>query len=254
MKITFLGTGTSQGVPVIGCECKVCSSLDPKDHRLRVSLLIESPETTVVIDAGPDFRQQMLRAGVKKLDAVLITHEHNDHIIGLDDVRPFNFRQGHPMPIYAMGRVIKEIQKRFEYIFAPNPYPGAPKLQLIEIAAGQKLTIGDLPFQCLELLHGKLPILGFKTRDFAYLTDVKTIPEKSKAELTGLQHLVLNALHHQPHKTHLNLREALALLRELQPQKAYLTHISHRMGLIAEVNPTLPPGVVLAYDGLSFEL
>jgi len=254
LKITFLGTGTSQGVPVIGCNCDVCTSPDPKDQRLRVSLLIESAETTVVIDAGPDFRQQMLRAGVQKLDAVLITHEHNDHIIGLDDVRPFNFRQKRPMPIYAMGRVLKEIKKRFEYIFDKDPYPGAPKLELVEIEDQQELTIGDLRFKCLELLHGNLPILGFKTGEFAYLTDVKTIPESSKSELTGLKHLVINALHHKPHKTHLNLLEALELIQDLNPGKAYLTHISHHMGKFEEVNPTLPSNVTLAFDGLSLSL
>lgn len=249
-----MGTGTSQGVPVIGCNCEVCSSSDPKDHRLRVSLLIESPTTTVVIDAGPDFRQQMLRAGVQKLDAVLITHEHNDHIIGLDDVRPFNYRQQRPMPVYALGRVLKEIKKRFEYIFEKDPYPGAPKLELVEIGDQQELNIGDLHFKCLELLHGKLPILGFKTGDFAYLTDVKTIPDSSIAELVGMKHLVLNALHHKPHPTHLNLTEALELLGELKPQKAYLTHISHHMGRFAEVDPTLPPKVTLSYDGLSLTI
>lgn len=254
LKITVLGTGTSQGVPVIGCNCEVCTSPDPKDQRLRVSVLIESPETTIVIDAGPDFRQQMLRAGVKKLDAVFITHEHNDHIIGLDDVRPFNFRQKRPMPICAMDRVIKEIEKRFEYIFDKNPYPGAPKLELIKIETNQELMIGDITLKSLELLHGNLPILGFKSGSFAYLTDVKTIPEESKADLIGLKHLVLNALHHKPHPTHLNLNEALQLIRELNPKNAYLTHISHHMGRLQDVNPTLPSNVILAYDGLSFSL
>ena len=241
-------------MPVIGCDCEVCTSADLRDHRLRVSILIESPETTVVIDTGPDFRQQMLREGVKKLDAVLITHEHNDHIIGLDDVRPFNFKQKRPMPVYAMSRVLGEIQQRFKYIFDKNPYPGAPQLVLTEIENQQELVIGDIHFKCLQLLHGNLPILGFKTGQFAYLTDVKTVPEESKSGLTGLKHLVINALHHKPHKTHLNLAEAVELIQELHPEQAYLTHISHHMGTFEKINPTLPPHVTLAYDGLSISL
>lgn len=250
LKITFLGTGTSQGVPVIGCDCDVCLSHDPRDHRLRTSILVSKGNVNFVVDAGPDFRQQMLRAGVKHIDAILITHEHNDHIIGLDDVRPFNFRQWKEMPIYATPFVQGEIKNRFAYIFDENPYPGAPRLKLHDIGKNKDFIVEGLVIKPVEVLHGKLPVLGFRIGDFTYLTDVKTIEESEKDKVRNSKILVINALHHKAHETHLNLREALALIEDLQPEQAYLTHMSHRMGLHQLTDQELPPNVALAYDGL----
>lgn len=254
LKITFLGTGTSQGVPIIGCDCEVCNSDDFRDKRLRVSILVQYKNTTVVIDSGPDFRQQMLRAGVKKLDAVLITHEHNDHIIGLDDVRPFNFMNHTDMPVYAVERVHKELRERFDYIFKENPYPGAPMIKQISISKNEKFHIGDLEVIPIEVMHGELPVIGFRFGDFTYLTDVKTISEEEIKKVSDSKILVLNALHHNVHHSHLNLTEALELIEKLKPEKAYLTHISHRMGLYESVSKDLPSNVELAYDGLELSL
>lgn len=249
--VTFLGTGTSQGVPVIGCDCAVCRSADPRDQRLRTALLIAAGPTRVAIDCGPDFRQQMLRSGTKRLDGVVLTHEHNDHIIGIDDVRPFNFRQRTDMPIYATPHVIAELHRRFAYIFAENPYPGAPMLQLHAIDKDTSFSIGSLDFQPIEVWHGRMPVLGFRVGNFTYITDMKTIQPEERAKLQGTETLVINALHHKPHHSHLNLEEALEFISEIGPRQAFLTHISHRMGCHEEVNRTLlPPGVKLAYDGL----
>ena len=255
LRLTFLGTGTSQGVPVIGCKCEVCTSEDPRDKRLRVSVLVESTTTTISVDAGPDFRQQMLRAGVEKLNGVLLTHEHNDHIIGMDDVRPFNFRRGGgDMPIYALPRVAACVKDRFAYAFAENPYPGAPRFALTEIDGRQAFAVGDIPVQPVELLHGTLPILGYRFGDIAYLTDTKTISEAERQKVRGCKVLILNALHHYTHHSHLNLEEALALIEDLRPERAYLTHCSHYMGRYEAINPTLPEGVALAWDGLVIEV
>lgn len=202
----------------------------------------------IAIDCGPDFRQQMLRTGIRHLDGILFTHAHNDHIIGLDDVRPFNFRQKKDMPVYATLAVQAALVKRFDYIFEANPYPGAPRVVLKTIDR-QAFKIGDTPIQPLEFLHGKLPVLGFRIGNTAYVTDLKTISTEEKTKLIGLQTLVINALHHKEHHSHLNLTEALALIKELSPQQAFLTHVSHSMGLYQEVNAKLPPQVQLAYDG-----
>lgn len=253
--ITFLGTGTSQGVPVIGCDCEVCLSTDPRDKRLRTSVLVSAGGTNVVIDCGPDFRQQMLRAGVQHLEALVLTHEHNDHIIGLDDVRPFNFKQQTDMPVFARPRVIDELEKRFAYVFAAEPYPGAPRLALHPISDDPCFRIGALEFRPVEVMHGHMPVLGFRIGNFAYITDMKTIGEEEKKKLKGVTILVVNALHHSEHNTHLNLKEALAFIEEIRPQRALLTHMSHRMGLHDVVNKTLlPQNVELAYDGLIVEV
>ncbi|MCC6723015.1 MAG: MBL fold metallo-hydrolase [Saprospiraceae bacterium] len=251
MNFTFLGTGTSQGVPIIGCDCEVCTSNDPRDHRLRCSLLVSHEGRNVAIDAGPDFRQQMLRAGVRRLDAVVLTHEHNDHIIGLDDVRPFIFMQNEPMPLYATDSVIKEVKQRFSYAFEENPYPGAPQFELRPISKEEPFEVAGIPFQPIEVLHGSLPVLGFRIGDFAYLTDMKTISPSEKSKLSGIKTLVVNALHLSQHHSHMNLEEALTFIEEVRPEQAWLTHISHSMGLHAERSKLLPKGVGLAWDGLA---
>ncbi|MEM1318701.1 MAG: MBL fold metallo-hydrolase [Bacteroidota bacterium] len=248
-----MGTGTSQGVPIIACNCKVCTSEDQRDKRLRCSILLTLNQKNVVIDAGPDFRQQMLRTGVRSLEAVLLTHEHNDHVIGLDDVRPFNFRQRQAMPIYAVPRVQKEVKSRFSYVFQPSPYPGAPNLELKHMDKSQPFEIAGMHFQPIEVMHGKMPVLGFRVGDFTYITDAKTISPEELDKVRGTRLLVLNALHHKEHHSHLNLEQALAIINEVQPEQAYLTHISHQMGRHDEISELLPPGVALAYDGLRLQ-
>jgi phosphoribosyl 1,2-cyclic phosphate phosphodiesterase len=251
MTFTFLGTGTSQGVPIIGCGCEVCASADPRDARLRCSLLVSHGGANVVIDAGPDFRQQMLRAGIQRLDAVVLTHAHNDHIIGLDDVRPFNFLQGRPMPLLGTAPVLAEVRERFSYAFAKNPYPGTPQFQPFEISSDRPFEVAGIPFLPIELMHGELPVLGFRIGHIAYLTDMKTIAEGERQKLQGVKTLVVNALHHERHHSHLNLEEALAFVKTVGPEQAWLTHISHRMGLHHVMGPRLPKGVGLAWDGLA---
>jgi phosphoribosyl 1,2-cyclic phosphate phosphodiesterase len=253
IRLRFLGTGTSQGVPVIGCDCEVCVSDDPRDNRNRVSVLIESPNTTIVVDVGPDFRQQMLREKVKRLDAVLLTHEHNDHVIGLDDVRTFNFRQGIDMPIFTLERVINDLRVRFAYAFSENPYPGVPRFDWHLIDETSHFKIKDIDIQCIGIQHGTLPILGFRFGDIAYCTDVKRITEIELSKLKNLKILVLSALHDYEHHAHLTFKEALELIERLAPEKAYLTHMSHHAGLTANINEKLPPHVKLAYDGLVVE-
>ncbi len=253
MKITFLGTGTSQGIPIIGSDHPVCKSNNPKDKRLRVSILIEWEDYAYVVDTGPDFRQQMLANPIKNLNGILFTHEHNDHIAGLDDVRPFYFRQG-DISIYAHNRVLDALKRRFDYVFAvKNKYPGAPTLQ--------ENIIKDEPFQLknktvipINVYHGKLQVYGFRIDDFAYITDAKTIPEKSMEQLKGVKYLVLNALRKEPHYTHLNVEEALEIVDILKPQKTYFTHISHHLGFHDEVQQELPQNVFLAYDNLQIDV
>ena len=253
MKITFLGTGTSQGIPVIGSKHPVCLSSDKRDKRLRVSILIEWDDFAYVVDCGPDFRYQMLRANVSKIDGVLITHEHADHIAGLDDLRPFCFQIG-AVPIYAQKRVLDNLAYRFEYIFNDeNKYPGAPRVEM-KFIQNEAFILNNLKVTPIEVFHGNLNIFGYRFNDVAYLTDVKTIAETEKVKLQNLDILIINAIRYQPHHSHLNLVEALELINELKPKKTYLTHISHHLGFHTEVQKTLPKNVFLAYDELVIEI
>jgi phosphoribosyl 1,2-cyclic phosphate phosphodiesterase len=215
---------------------------------------VQDGETAITIDIGPDFRQQMLRHCVDHLDAVLLTHEHNDHVIGLDDIRPFNFTQKRDMPIYGTKRVHSELERRFYYIFDDVEYPGRPQIRYVEIDKDSDFEVGNLHIECLEVFHGKLPVLGFRIGDFCYITDAKTIPACEMDKIRNLDLLVINALHHRVHHAHLNLREAIELVRTIQPKRAYFTHISHFMGRYEDVASQLPANIYLAHDGLTFDL
>ena len=253
LKITFLGTGTSQGIPVINSNHPVCFSSDKRDKRLRVSILIEWNSNTYVVDCGPDFRYQMLRAKVNKIDGVLFTHEHSDHTAGLDDLRPYSFQLGN-VPIYAQKRVLENLERRFDYIFEEkDKYPGAPSVEQFVIDK-HPFNLNDLKVVPIEVNHGKLKILGYRFNKVAYLTDVKTIDIEEKEKLKNLEVLIINAIRYKPHHSHLNLEEALKLIEELKPQKAYLTHISQHLGFHAEVEQKLPKNVFLAYDELVLEI
>ncbi len=248
--MTFLGTGTSQGIPVIGSTHPVCLSANPKDKRLRVSVLISWGNYNYVIDCGPDFRQQMLRTEVVKLDGILFTHEHADHTAGIDDIRPFFFRQG-DIPIYAHQRVIDNLRKRFDYIFSDNNrYPGAPAVKVNVVENGIPFQVGDLQAHPIEAFHNRLQVFGYRIGGVAYLTDVKSISDKEIEKIKGVKVLCVNALRQEPHHSHFNLEEALAFVDKVQPGKAYFTHISHHMGFHDEVEKTLPDHVHLAYDNL----
>ncbi|MCA1741201.1 MAG: MBL fold metallo-hydrolase [Bacteroidales bacterium] len=249
MKITFLGTGTSQGVPVIACECAICKSSDPMDKRLRAALLVETSSNIIVIDAGPDFRQQMLNSKVKKLDAILITHEHKDHIAGMDDLRAFNHKSQAAIDIYAEERVLSAVRKEYAYVFSENHYPGVPRMELHIIDDFNLGINGDI-ITPLRVFHYRLPIFGFRIGDMAYITDANYIPEETKEKLIGVKYLVINALRKEKHISHYSLDEALELIREVSPRKAYITHIGHQMGKHEEVNRELPGNVTLAWDGL----
>jgi phosphoribosyl 1,2-cyclic phosphate phosphodiesterase len=253
LKATILGSGTSQGVPVIACECEVCRSTDPKDNRSRTSLLVESETTTVVIDTGPDFRQQMLRERVKNLDAIVFTHEHKDHVAGMDDVRAFNFKKGgKAIPIYASERVEEALKREYAYIFSKDKYPGTPEIDLIPIDK-ENFTVGDLLWQPVEVMHYKLPVKGFRIGKLAYITDANYIPENEIKKLQGIDTLIINALRHQPHLSHFNLQEAVDMVDRLQPAQAFFTHISHLMGKHKKITSQLPDHINLAYDGLQIE-
>ena len=253
MKITFLGTGTSQGIPVIGSSHPVCLSSNPKDKRLRVSVLIEWDNYVYVIDCGPDFRQQMLNAKCTKLDGIVFTHEHADHTAGLDDIRPFYFKQG-DIPVYAHKRVIKALEDRFEYIFeTENKYAGAPGVTTHQIE-NKPFTLGGINVIPINGMHYKLQVFGFRFNDFAYLTDMKTVEDKEIEKLKGVKVLVVNALRVEQHVSHFNLDEALAFIDKVKPEKAYLTHISHLLGFHDEVQHRLPKNVFLAYDNLQITL
>ncbi|MVN75255.1 MBL fold metallo-hydrolase [Hymenobacter sp. HMF4947] len=255
MRITFLGTGTSSGVPIIGCTCPVCRSLDYRDQRLRVSVHIAVAGRSLVVDTGPDFRQQMLRARISQLDAILFTHEHKDHTAGLDDVRAFNFRQQQEIPVYAEPRVIEQLKREFAYIFAEHKYPGVPQVRLHPIEDEQQpFEVLGLTVQPLRAMHHRLPVLGFRLDNFAYLTDANLLPDSTMAQLRGADTIVLNALRHEPHLSHFTLSEAIGILEELRPRRAYLTHISHQLGRHREVEATLPPWIRLAYDGLAIDV
>ncbi|MDT0644040.1 MBL fold metallo-hydrolase [Zunongwangia sp. F363] len=253
MKITFLGTGTSQGIPIIGSDHPVCLSNNPKDKRLRVSVLVEWSGYNILIDCGPDFRAQMLANNVKKLDAIFYTHEHNDHTAGLDDIRPFFFRQG-DIPIFAHKRVLKALRSRFDYIFTTeNKYPGAPGVKEHEIE-NRPFEFEGLEVVPVSFWHGRLNVFGFRMEDFAYLTDLKKIEDEEVEKLKGLKVLVVNALRREPHHSHFNLEEALAFIKRVNPERAYLTHISHLLGFHDEVEEELPKNVFLAYDNLKIEV
>jgi len=253
LKVNFLGTGTSQGVPVIACHCDVCTSTDPRDNRLRTSILVESENTTLVIDTGPDFRQQMLRANVNKLDAVVFTHEHKDHVAGLDDVRAFNFSTGSSMDIYCTNRVGEALKREFHYVFSDNKYPGIPKLDL-NIINNETFSVNDLELIPIEVIHYILPVMGFRIGDFTYITDAKTISEEEKQKIVGSKILVLNALRHHDHISHFTLEEAINMVKELEVEQAYFTHISHYLGQHEAVSKDLPKGIDLAYDGLTIRI
>ena len=249
MTITFLGTGTSQGVPVIACGCEVCTSTDARDNRLRTSILIEAEDKTIVVDSGPDFRYQMLRAGVKHLDAIVFTHEHKDHIAGMDDIRAFNYKQNSPIDIYADQRVQKALVREFPYVFDGTGYPGIPQVVMHPIDL-LPFSIGNNIFTPIEVLHYKLPILGFRVNDFTYITDAKTVPESEKEKIKGTKTLVINALQKQTHISHFTLEEAINFANEVGADMTYLTHISHRLGTHFDVSKELPANIELAYDGL----
>lgn len=254
MNVYFLGTGTSQGIPVIGSDHEVCKSTDSKDKRLRVAVWVHWENYSFVIDCGPDFRQQMLTSNCKKVDGILFTHEHADHTAGLDDIRPFNFRQGE-MPIYAHKRVIDNLKRRFDYVFETiNKYPGAPSVKTIEVVNNEPFVIGNKTAIPVNVMHGNLQVFGYRIDGFAYLTDVKTIAESEVEKLKNLKVLVVNALREEPHNTHFNLQEALDFITLVQPEKAYLTHISHILGFHNEVQKKLPENVFLAYDTLEITI
>jgi len=253
MKITFLGTGTSQGIPVIGSTHPVCLSSDFRDKRLRVSVLIEWNEYNYVIDCGPDFRQQMLNVKCEKIDGIIFTHEHADHTAGLDDIRPFFYKQGN-IPVYAHKRVLKALNRRFEYIFSnKNKYPGAPSVKQIRIK-NTPFHLGDIDVVPVKGYHYKLQVYGFRFNEFAYLTDMKTVKDKEIKKIKNVKILVINALREEAHQSHFNLEEALQFIEKVNPQKAYLTHISHLLGFHEEVEKKLPENVFLAYDNLQITI
>jgi phosphoribosyl 1,2-cyclic phosphate phosphodiesterase len=253
LKITFLGTGTSQGIPMVASKDPVCLSSDPKDKRLRSSILISWDNISFVIDCGPDFRQQMLRENVQLINGVLFTHEHADHTAGLDDLRPFCYKIGE-MPIYLNKKTLENLELRFQYIFKKeNRYPGAPSV-LPKVVGYSSFFIDDILVTPIEVMHGNLPVTAYRVYDFAYLTDVKSITKSEKEKLRNLDVLVINALRIEEHPTHFNLQEALDFVSELQPKKAYFTHISHKLGFHAEISKNLPENVFLAYDGLKISV
>jgi phosphoribosyl 1,2-cyclic phosphate phosphodiesterase len=253
ISITFLGTGTSTGIPMIGCNCAVCTSSNPKDKRLRTSILIESLTTTVVVDTTPDFRYQMLRIQNKKLDAVLFTHPHKDHIAGLDDVRAYNFFQHKPMDVYANAITAEALKREFAYVFADKKYPGIPEINLYTIDESF-FTIGDVPVQPFTVWHHKMPVYGFRFKNFTYITDANRIDEPVKNIVKGSEIIVLNALRNEHHVAHFTLKEAVALVNELEIPQAYFTHISHQLGKHEAVENSLPSGIHLAYDGLRLSI
>ena len=248
--VTILGSGTSQGVPVIACDCHVCCSREAKDNRTRSSIMINVQDENYVIDTGPDFRTQMLREKVKTLRGVIFTHEHKDHLAGLDDVRAFNYKEERPMEIYCTTQVERALRREYHYAFSEERYPGVPKFELKNIDLNSFTLNHNLTLIPIEVLHYKLPVLGFRFGDFTYITDAKTISETEKEKVKGTKTLIVNALHRSTHISHFNLEEALAFIEEINPEKAYLTHISHLFGCHSEIELTLPKNVFLAYDGL----
>jgi phosphoribosyl 1,2-cyclic phosphate phosphodiesterase len=253
MKITLLGTGTSQGIPVIACKCDVCQSPDSRDKRLRSAIMIEHRSTRIVVDAGPDFRQQMLQHNVVSLDAVLLTHEHADHIFGLDDIRSFNWLHRSAMDVYCEERVQDNLKKIFNYVFALDKYPGIPRMNLISVDK-KPFKVGEIEIVPIRLFHYHLPVYGFRFGDFAYLTDFSAIDDAEFEKLTGIESLVICALRKEHHISHLNLKSALEIIQKLSPRKAYLTHMSHGIGKHADLLKELPENVEPGYDGLVIEM
>lgn len=249
-----MGTGTSQGVPVIACECAVCASDDVRDIRLRASVMVTVGDKNFVIDTGPDFRQQMLVGRVQDVAAILLTHQHKDHIAGLDDVRAFNFKYEKDMPVYATVAVEKALRREFSYIFEPSPYPGIPRVTVHTIYRDRPFEVDGVHFEPIEVMHHLMPVMGFKVGGFVYITDAKTIADDQLKKIQGVDILVINALRMQPHIAHLNLEEALDMVQRIQPKQAYFTHISHWLGTYTQITPQLPPNVHLAYDGLEITL
>lgn len=253
MKVTFLGTGTSQGVPIICCECAVCRSKNPKDNRLRTSILIESDLAKVIVDTGPDFRQQMLRLDLKSLDAVVFTHEHKDHIAGLDEVKAFNFFNKMRMPVYATERVQEALKREFAYIFAEDKYPGIPEIDVFTVT-DKVIKVKDIELLPIDVIHYRLPVKAYRIKDFTYITDANYISEEEKEKIKGSKIIVINSLRREEHVSHYTFQQAIDLMTELKPEKAYFTHISHQLGLHEEVSKELPPFIELAYDGLQIEI
>jgi phosphoribosyl 1,2-cyclic phosphate phosphodiesterase len=249
MKVTVLGSGTSQGMPVIACDCSVCASNNPKDNRLRSSIMLTIDGKNYVIDTGPDFRQQMLREKVQTLEAVIFTHEHKDHVAGMDDIRAFNFKEKRDMEIYCTAEVEVALKREFSYIFSDNNYPGIPKVKINRIT-NTAFSIGEIGFTPIQVMHFKMPVLGFRIGDFAYITDAKTISNEEKEKLKGTKVLIINALRITEHISHFNLEQALAFIEEIKPERAYLTHISHLLGRHDDIQKIVPKNVFLAYDGL----
>lgn len=254
LEISFLGTGTSQGVPVIACDCEVCQSTDERDKRLRTSIAIKKGETQIVIDTGPDFRQQMLRAKINSLDAIVFTHAHKDHTAGMDDVRAYNFRSKKPMQIYCDDIVLESLKREFHYVFDDAfSYPGIPKVNRVRIDKSTSFVVGEMEVCPIEVLHYKLPVLGFRIGNFTYITDANYISEEEKEKIKGTDILVVNALRREKHISHFTLQEALDFIGEIDPKRAYLTHLSHLMGKHEDVSKELPENVSIAYDGLSLK-
>ncbi len=253
LTVTFLGTGTSQGVPVIGCSCEVCISENPKDDRLRTSIMVSTPEQNIVFDTGPDFRQQMLREKVQRLDAVIFTHEHKDHVAGLDDIRAFNFKQRKDMEVYATDQVQEALKREYSYIFAEKKYPGVPQVNLNTIDL-TPFEVNGLELIPIQVMHYKLPVLGFRIKDFTYITDANFIAEEEKEKIKGSKVLVIDALRKEKHISHYNLDEAIALVKELAVEQAYLIHISHLFGKYDDEMAELPEGIEMAYDGLKITI
>jgi phosphoribosyl 1,2-cyclic phosphate phosphodiesterase len=253
LTITFLGTGTSSGVPLIGCTCAVCSSDDWHDKRLRSSILVQSGSTTFVVDTTPDFRYQMLRTHTQKLDAVLYTHPHKDHMAGLDDIRAYNFTSKKAMKVYANSLTEEAVRRDFYYAFSDTKYPGVPELEMITIDE-TPFHIGDIPVKPIQVMHHKMPVFGYRFQDFTYITDANRIEDAEKEKIKGSRVLVLNALRKEAHVSHFTLAEATALALELEVPEVYFTHISHQLGKHADINRELPPHIRLAYDGLTIRL
>jgi phosphoribosyl 1,2-cyclic phosphate phosphodiesterase len=253
LKITFLGSGTSQGVPVIACPCEVCQSMDYRDKRLRVSVHIEVEGNSFVIDTGPDFRQQMLRENIKTLDAVILTHSHKDHIAGLDDVRAFNYLQQRDMPVYGTKPTLAQVQTEFYYAFEIEKYPGTPQIKLYEINE-EKFVINGIEFIPLPVMHMRMPVLGFRVGDFSYITDANYISDGTYEKLKGTKVFVLNGLQKETHPSHFTLAEGLEVAKKVGAPQTYFTHISHKLGLHKVIEKEMPPSMTLAYDGLSFTL